>query len=67
MGGKNMSHQASECVYVEEGERVREMWKFEPAGNINPGRLMRKKYLHTDVTAQTHTHRLTRSYSIVYT
>lgn len=50
-----MSHQASECVYVEEGDRVREMWKFEPAGNVSPGRLMREKYLHTDVTAQTHT------------
>lgn len=56
MGGKNMSHQASECVYVEDwdGER-REMWKSEPAGNISPGKLMRDKYLHTDVTTHSRT------------
>lgn len=37
------------------GTERREMWKSEPAGNISPGKLMRDKYLHTDVTTHSRT------------
>lgn len=37
------------------GTERREMWKYEPAGNISPGKLMRDKYLHTDVTTHSRT------------
>lgn len=32
------------------GTERSEMRKSKPAGNISPGKLMRNKYLHTDVT-----------------
>lgn len=37
------------------GTERREMWKSKPAGNISPGKLVRGKYLHTDVTTHSRT------------
>lgn len=45
----SLTKQVNVFMWKTKSERS-EMLKFEPAGNISPGKLMRDKYLHADVT-----------------